>query len=322
MLKYRSPCKLGDFVYFFPMKIGLIGFGIWGQKIARDLIKLGAVLHVFDTNIKALQSTHFLPIQVHYTLSKLLTANCNGYVIATPASSHCTLIHQLIPEGKPIFVEKPLVINAKEALSLAQFLNQKVFVMHIWRYHPGIKALGEVIKAGKIGKVLYVKSERCNWTSPRKDLDSIWNLLPHDLTICEALFGRILDPKFAISEQHHGISRGTTVILGDQPYYQIEISNRYWEKKREIRVHGTEGVIVLRNESIDHLEYIAGNDAAHYENLEIQKIYFDHTRSALEIELTAFLDFLKGGTPPPTNLQEGIRITNAILHVRDLAKLS
>lgn len=310
-----------DFVYFFSMKIGLIGYGVWGQKIARDLLKLGVVLHVFDTDWESLRFKSISSAHSHRTFSNLLSANCDGYVIATPATSHCALLHKLIPEEKPIFVEKPLVINAEEVSSLRQFMDRSVFVMHIWKYHPGIKALQEVINDGKIGKVLFAKSERCNWTSPRRDLDSIWNLLPHDLTICEALFGRVLDLRFAISEQHHDIARGMTVILGDQPYYQIEISNRYWEKKREIRVHGTEGVIVLRNESIDHLEYISGNDSVGHQEIQVQKIPFDHTKTALEIELTSFLEFLRGGAPPPTNLQEGIRITNVILHLRQMARI-
>ena len=313
--------KLVVFVYFFSMKIGLIGYGIWGQKIARDLVSLGVVLNVFDSNREVVSSTHNLPVRGHYSFSDLLEVGCDGYVIATPASTHCTLIHQLIPQGKPIFVEKPLVITAEEVTSLVQFVDQNVFVMHIWKYHPGIRALRKLIDAGKIGNVLFIKSERCNWTSPRQDLDSIWNLLPHDLTICEALLGKVPDPQFAISEQHHGVPRGMTVILGDQPYFQTEISNRYWEKKREIRVHGTEGVVVLRDERADHVEYFQGDDSTDYEDVQVEKLPFDHTQSALEIELSTFLNYLKGGTAPPTNLEEGIRITNVILQLRQMANI-
>jgi predicted dehydrogenase len=162
-----------------------------------------------------------------------------------------------------------------------------------------------------------VKSIRANWTSPRTDTNSLWNLAIHDLSICETILGDIPKRKQAVGERHSGELRGVVALMGSEPYYHFEVSNRYPEKLREIRVFGTEGVMVLTDEKVDYISIYNGDDGSELLLDSMEKIHFDST-PPLRVELQVFLDFLNGGVPPETDLEEGIRLIQHLIEIEKL----
>ncbi len=302
------------------MRIGVIGCGIWGQKIIQALIRLKAEVMVHDIDPG---TEKILPRSISFfnQMKAFIQAPKDACIIATPATTHRAILEILHPLEQPVFVEKPLVVSLDDAHALENLDQGNIYVMHIWKYHPGIQLLAEVIKDGQLGTIKSARSLRLNWTSPRQDVDSIWNLVPHDLTIADCLFGYLPEPSFAIAEEYHGVARSMLAILGKQPHYHIEVSNRHWKKSREVRVHGAEGIAILKDEKVDYIEMYLGNEHSMTSDVRIEKIFFDNSMSPLERELDAFLAYVRGGAPPVSNLAEGIRIIKAVIKLRKLAGL-
>lgn len=235
----------------------------------------------------------------------------DGLIIATPASTHRFVLEQIMHLGKPIFVEKPLATSYEDALAIARLPLPPTFLMHIWRYHPGIRLLEEIGRSGEIGQLLLVKTSRTNWTSPRKDTDSLRTLGPHDLTIFRQILGYIPTPKAAIAERHKGQIRSLVAFLGEDPACIMDISTRYADKRREVRLHGTMGVAVLANETTDCVDIWYGNDQTWATDSRHECISFDAT-PPLQLELMAFLEYLRGGKAPISPLSEGIELIRLI----------
>src|SRR6056297_385892 len=242
-------------------KIALFGCGKWGQNILRELANLQVSTDVFDINNQT------MPAAMKLNASRF-NNHCkdpekyDGIIISTPSSTHRKIVNSLAGCGVPIFLEKPLTLSKQDADAIEKLSTKQLFMMHVWLYHPGIQRLAEIAKNECLGKVLEIRSARANWTSPRKDSDSAWNLLPHDITIAKAILGKIPEPNFAVAERHNGTIRGLTAIFGNNPHCICEVSNRYERKIREIRLHCQEGIAVLENENVDYITIVRGDDTS------------------------------------------------------------
>jgi predicted dehydrogenase len=299
-------------------EIGLIGCGIWGRNILRDLIGLKQSVIVVDPSsenrIKALEmgATQVFDCKPENIFPK-------GWVIASPAVTHYKLLRTLSEDKVPIFVEKPLTCDLQEAEELLKIDGYQIFVMHNWLYHAGIQMLADIVKSGELGELVFLKSNRCNWTSPRSDVDSVWTLIPHDITIASYLLGYFPKPKAAVVEVYNGQQRGMTAFLGDEIPCVLEVSNRYADKRREVRLHFTKGVAVLKDENVHYIEIYHGDDQSKSTDIRREERYFDIT-SPLVRELTSFLDYLAGGIPPLTNLEDGVKVIQIIHELKNIAE--
>ncbi len=290
------------------MNIALFGCGIWGKKILRDLVTLECMVDVFEVDhrvreeaidIGANSFQHGLPDGKSF----------DGFIIATPSSTHRELLEVLTVYDTPIFVEKPLTTSLEDARYLQERMHRRVFVMHVWMYHCGILALSRICQSKELGKVHSLRTRRCNWTSPRKDTDSIWNLAPHDVTICQTIFGYLPEVRFSKIERYaSGMARGMIGVLGDDPSFIFEVSNRYERKDREVRLHCEKGVVVLKDERADHLIVYHGDE---HSQIEVEKRYFTNTPPLME-ELREFVNYLQGGAEPRSNLSHGLQVVAAI----------
>ncbi|GAB4023653.1 hypothetical protein GCM10028808_74530 [Spirosoma migulaei] len=298
------------------MHIGLIGCGLWGQLILKTLTELAVTVTVCDTDpdirrqalqLGALNATAFV--------DTLLSVD--GLIIATPASTHCAVLEQIAPFGKPIYVEKPLAISYQEALRIGRLPLPPTFMMHIWRYHPGIELLQKISQSGELGELVLLKTTRYNWTSPRTDTDTLRTLTPHDLSILLHILGQVPTPKAALAERHNGQIRGLTVLMGDKPGCIIDVSTRYSDKRREVRLHGTAGVAVLADERASAVDIWYGTDQTSISQRQHERRLFDST-TPLQLELSAFIGYLQGGPPPISPLKEGIELMRILEEIERL----
>lgn len=302
------------------LTITLFGVGVWGARIARILISQGVVLDIIDTD-PAKQSLAMKLGARTFNLRSDVARDSDGIIIATPSTTHFALIRQLADRGIPIFVEKPLTADLQEARKLMEFRDRPIFVMHTWLYHPGVGLLARIEQTGELGELFYLRTQRVNWTSPRKDTDSIWTLLPHDLTITQAILGYYPEPQFAIAEVHEGVPRGLVCILGVNPHVMIEISNRFWQKGRELRAHFSKGTVSLKDEKTQYLEIAHGDHCVESEQTQISRRPFSLDPDPLTSELVSFLRFLEGGPAPESSLPDGIEVIERIAEIRRLAGL-
>jgi predicted dehydrogenase len=281
--------------------LGLVGRGRWGRLILRDLRELGAEVTVVDLDGEdsALGALTDLP-------------EVDGVVVATPATTHAAVVGDLLDRHVPIFCEKPFTTDVGAARDLVARGGERIHLMHVWRYHHGVEALGALARDGVIGEVQGVRSTRVNGPSPRLDTDPVWTLVPHDLTVALEILGEIPTPVAAVADVVDGRPLGMDALCGDAPWLVIAASTRHRDKRREVRVHGTEGVAVL-----------AGDDAAavRIERGDAIELVPVSLEPPLRRELAAFLDHVAGGPPPKSDAAEGVAVVEAVHALRVLAGL-
>ncbi|MFQ3578477.1 MAG: Gfo/Idh/MocA family oxidoreductase [Verrucomicrobiia bacterium] len=295
----------------------LIGHGIWGSKILETLVHLGQDVTVVETSA---EKRKHLPSAVESLQNLPPDSFFEAAFIATPATTHLQVAESLLAIGfkGPIFVEKPLADSTDRARRLAALASDKVFVLHTWRYHPGILALRDLIEGKWLGSTTFVESRRCNWTSPRRDVDTVWNLAPHDLSLYLALFGRLPSPTAAIVDRAHGHVVGMSAVFEGKPPFAFTVSNRFSDKIRLLRVHFEQGVACFDAEGPAEIQIAKGSEVSPSPNHESLP---NGGRSALENQFRACLQFLEGGPAPPTSAEEGIAVVQMIEELRSLAGL-
>jgi len=183
--------------------IGLFGSGLWGSNILRDLQSLGARVTVVDVDPAARERALECGATAAFHEPGERVA-VDGWIVATPARTHAACIAAVHGQRLPILCEKPLTISAASATELATGLRSPLHVMDVWRYHPAVEAMQRIVDDGPLGAVHGLASTRANWTSPRVDVDTAWNLAPHEVSIYRQVFGTLPEPTSAFAERIDG----------------------------------------------------------------------------------------------------------------------
>ena len=300
-----------------PCRVGLVGCGRWGQHILRDLVSLGCEVIVVDSS----QDSRRLALEAGAASVITTIADLSpvaGVVVATPTSTHAAVIEELQDRGVPIFSEKPLTADRASAARLAELAPARLFVMDKWRYHPGVEMLREIARSEELGPALGLRTTRVGWANPHSDVDPIWILAPHDLSIALEVFGNIPTPRAAIAERLNGTPTGLVGVLGSDPWMVLDVSILDPVRRREIRLHCRDGVAVLSDAYSDHIRVTRGFDSRPRAACapELRPI---STEPPMLRELRAFLRHVEGGPPPRSSAAEGAMIVNAVSDLRDLA---
>lgn len=178
-------------------KLAVIGAGNWGRNLLRNFCELLGAQRVVccDLDEKILQRAE----RAYPGLT--ICVNPNGIweddhitaaVIATPSATHYELAKQALRADKHVFVEKPLALNSKEAEALCRLAEDRqrlLMVDHLLLYHPAVKELIKRVRAGELGHVHYVYSQRVNLGVVRTEENALWSLGPHDIAVILELIG-------------------------------------------------------------------------------------------------------------------------------------
>jgi predicted dehydrogenase len=296
------------------MRIGLVGCGAWGRLILRDLVTLGAEVTVVarrqESRAAALAQGASV---VHGSLAEL--PPLDGYVVATPTTTHAEVIEALIPTGRPIFTEKPMTNDPAAAERIVARAGERVFVMDKWRYHGGVIRLADLARSGALGTVLQVQSWRVDWENKHDDVDADWILLPHDLSINLEILGFLPRVRFATGVASFGRNREVSAFLQDDtgPLVGIEISSCHPVNRRSVVVIGTEGSAQFGGSYDDSV--LLRRRGGPEERLPVA------TDMPLLAELQAFLHYLRGGPPPKSRAAEAALVVRRIAEIRAMAGL-
>ena len=117
----------------------------------------------------------------------------NALIIATPATSHFAIAKQALECGKHIFVEKPLAMSVVEVdalISLAEKRELTVMAGHTFLYNAAVDYLRKLVASGELGKIYYLYAQRLNLGVIRSDVNAMWNLAPHDISILMHVLGK------------------------------------------------------------------------------------------------------------------------------------
>lgn len=178
-------------------RVGVIGCGYWGPNLVRCLTENECVRVVKVSDLQpgrlAFISQRHPNIQTTLQAGEILSdPDIEAVAIATPPNTHFALASQALEAGKHVLVEKPLATTAEDAEQLVAIANRKRLILsvgHLFLYAPAVRHLRDLLDAGELGNVHYISSVRANLGPPNTQVDVLWDLAPHDLSILLHLMG-------------------------------------------------------------------------------------------------------------------------------------
>ena len=178
-------------------KVAVIGCGYWGKNLVRNFHGLGALAAVCDARSESRELVSQIAPGCDFetSLEKVLNRpDIQGVVLATPAETHCELALRSFECGKDVFVEKPLGMRIEEGQRMKEVAEARGLILmvgHLLEYHPAVVTLRDRIRAGELGKVHYIYSNRLNFGKIRIEENALWSFAPHDIAVILRLFGEM-----------------------------------------------------------------------------------------------------------------------------------
>jgi predicted dehydrogenase len=181
------------------LRFGIIGWGYWGPKIGRNLEGLpqSAVTMIADLDAHRLASVSINQyqswLQKTTRAEDVFRSDVDGVVIATPVLTHYQLAKEALLHGKHVLVEKPLtasVAEAEELVALAEQQKRILMVGHTFEYSPAVDELRKLVQGGDLGKIYRIETERVNLGLFRNDINVVWDLAAHDISILLYILGK------------------------------------------------------------------------------------------------------------------------------------
>jgi len=178
------------------VNISVVGCGQWGPNYIRIFSQFSQarVLACADLNSERLQAIKeaYPSIEIFTDYRKILeNKDIQAVCIATPTVTHFSLVKAALEQGKHVLCEKPLAFHPKECLQLeksASRYNKILMVGHIFLFNAGIIQLKEYLRSGELGRLYYAYSTRTNLGPFRYDVNALWDLASHDISIFNYLF--------------------------------------------------------------------------------------------------------------------------------------
>ncbi|MFM7215141.1 MAG: Gfo/Idh/MocA family protein [Verrucomicrobiota bacterium] len=320
--------------------INCIGIGHWGPNLVRALTthpdaRVGLVCDISEDRLKLIGQK--IPSVGGFTTDSaaaLTDPNADAVVIATPARSHFSLAKIALEAGKHVLVEKPICLTSSEATELIRIAEERQRILavgHVFLFNNAVRGLRNIIRSGELGPVKYIYSTRTNLGPIRSDVNALWDLAAHDLSIFDYWLGAealsvtasgkafikpgIEDVVFASFEYPNGI---------------IASVHASWlnpRKVREITVVGEHKMAVLDDIDLNNPLRIYNKSVA----IEREPIYSDSFGSfrtqirngdvlipylgggePLTAECSHFIDCVLGRASPVNDAHGGLRVLKAL----------
>jgi predicted dehydrogenase len=192
------------------IRFGVIGYGYWGPNVVRNLNQLekADVISVCDSNAAARKRIQKAYPNVDVTsdpASMMASPDIDAIAVVTPVWTHYELAKAALEHGKHIFVEKPFtssVEQAEELIALAEKKNLKIMVDHTFLFTGAVKKIKHLLDEDALGKLYYYDSTRVNLGLFQHDINVIWDLAPHDLSIMDHLIKESPEAIVATGQSH------------------------------------------------------------------------------------------------------------------------
>ena len=316
------------------ISFGVIGYGYWGPNIVRNLSSLEkASVSVISDKLPAAraraQKAHH-GIRVTADASEvILSTEIDAVAIITPVWTHFELAKAALENGKHVFVEKPFTSDsaqAEELINLAAVKNLKIMVDHTFLFTGAVRKIKQLLQEGALGKLYYYDSMRVNLGLFQHDINVIWDLAPHDLSIMDYLIGERPEEIVATGQSHLNGHEDVAFITLYFPNEVIAHINVNWlspvkvrttliggetkmlvwndlEADEKVKIYD-KGVQVKNEEGLYNLlvNYRSGDMwAPHLEQVE-----------ALRVELSYFVDCIVNDQSPFNDGQAGMRIVKML----------
>ena len=327
------------------IKIGLIGYGYWGPNLARNFFnnpdfELSAICDFSPDRLQAAGSLYPQAKALSQVEEIFDDKQLDAIAIATPVSTHFDLAKKAFLSGKHVWLEKPMtekVEQAEELIELAEKKNKVLLVDHTFVYTGAVRKIKELIDKGELGDLIYYDSTRANLGLFQQDVDVIWDLAPHDISIMDYLMPF---KKLAISATgSHFYGKNIvpkalmTVYMENNIVAHINVSWVSPVKIRDTFVAGTSKMVLYDDNHPSEKIKIYDKGVELYEtkealyHLKVQYRVGDmyapklEDHEALAFETKHFADCILNGEKPLTDGRAGLEVVKVLVASKEsLAK--
>ncbi|MGD0649475.1 MAG: Gfo/Idh/MocA family oxidoreductase [Acidobacteriaceae bacterium] len=316
------------------MKFGVIGYGYWGPNVVRNLASLegSQVLAIAEMspNARARARKAHPGINVTADASDVfLSTEIDAVAVVTPVWTHYELAKAALLNGKHVFVEKPFTSNAAQAeelINLAHKKNLKIMVDHTFLFTGAVKKIWKLLEEGTLGKLYYYDATRVNLGLFQHDINVLWDLAPHDLSIMDYLIKASPEAIVATGQKHlngHEDVAYMTLYFPEKVIAHINVNWLSPVKVRTTLIGGERRMLVWNDLEADEKVkvYDKGVDISSREGVyELLVNYRSgdmwapqlEQGEALRQELSYFVDCISNGQEPLNNGCAGLRVVKML----------
>src|ERR1700735_457856 len=335
-VKPATPIPANDGV----IRIGVIGYGYWGPNIVRNFHgqERSRVVAVCDKSPKSQKRVKqtYPDMLVTDDANELLTSpDIDAIAVVTPVWTHFELAKTALENGKHVFVEKPFTCTtaqAEELIELADRKNLKIMVDHTFLFTGAVRRMKELIDNGTLGELYYYDSMRVNLGLFQHDVNVLWDLAPHDLSIMDYLIKEKPTAVVATGERHlNGVADigSMTLYYPDNMIGHINVNWLSPVKVRTTLIGGEKKMLVWNDLEADEKLKIydkgvqMGSGEAVYQTLvsyrtgDMRAPRVEQVE-ALKVEAAYFVDCIVNNKTPFNDGAAGLHVVR-ILEAADLS---
>ena len=319
------------------IKIGLIGYGYWGPNLARNFnnnpdLELSAICDFAPDRLEA-ASTQYSHVKLVKDANEIFKdPELDAIAIATPVSTHFDLAKEALLYDKHVWLEKPLTEKIEQGqylIDLAEKKDKVLLVDHTFVYTGAVRKIKEIIDRGELGDLIYYDSTRVNLGLFQQDIDVIWDLAPHDISIMDYLmpYKRLAISATGSDYYRSGVTPKAllTIFMENNALAHINVSWVSPVKIRQTLIGGTSKMIVYDDNHPSEKIKVYDKGVELYETKE--KLYHlkvqyrvgdmyapkmeDH--EALAFETKHFADCLLNGKKPLTDGEAGLEVVKVLV---------
>lgn len=318
------------------IRIGIIGYGYWGPNLARNFAdsadcEVAAITDLRADRLAQAQRRHPAARITTDWQEVLRAPDIDAIAIATPVATHFELAMAALAAGKHIFLEKPITTNSDDAARLideAEARKLTLMVDHTFLYTPAVRKIRELAVSGLLGDIYYYDAVRVNLGLFQHDINVLWDLAVHDLSIMDYL---LPGAPCAVSAtgMRHVADRGEdiaylTLFFPSNLIAHIHVNWLAPVKVRRTLIGGTDKMVVY--DDIEASEKVKvydkgitlNGDPAQQQQMRISYRSGDawaphlDSREALSLEAAEFVRAISTGTRPLTDGHSGLRIVKML----------
>lgn len=248
-------------------RIAIVGVGRWGVHFVRHFLQhpqadVTAIIDSYPTNLTACRDKFAIDesktlLTTDWPSARQATA-IDAVVIATPATTHYSLIADALQAGCHVLSEKPLTLNPKECwelIQLAEHNQRQLLIDHTYLFHPAVQRGKQLVESGQLGELRYGYASRTHLGPVRQDVDALWDLAIHDIAIFNNWLGQIpsqVQARGRVWLQPDGSeSTGLADLVWATLFYpdgfeaQIHLCWNNPDKQRRLCLVGTQGSLIF-----------------------------------------------------------------------------
>lgn len=316
------------------MDFGVIGYGYWGPNVVRNLMSLegSQVLAIAEISQAArLRAQKAYPgVKMTADAMEVITsAEIDAIAVVSPVWTHYELTKAALENGKHVFVEKPFTSNAaqgEELVNLALKKNLKIMVDHTFLFTGAVKKISQLIDEGALGNLYYYDSTRVNLGLFQHDVNVLWDLAPHDLSIMDYLIKADPEAIVATGQGHlngHEDVAFVTLYFPDNVIAHINVNWLSPVKVRTTLIGGEKRMVVWNDLEADEKVKVYDKGVKISSREGVYELLVSYRSGdmwapqleqveALRKELSYFVECISSGHEPFNNGCAGLRVVKML----------